>query len=83
MEMYKMDDKVFLKRINDYSEVVLADIDPQKVPVSEQLNKLKPVMEELSKELNMPIEEVFIKYMDLASTASVERENEFKDMLNN
>ena len=41
-----------LQRINAYSEIVLGDIDPQKVQVSTQLEKLKPVMEEIAKEKN-------------------------------
>ena len=39
-----------LQRINSYSENVLGEIDPQKVQVSMQLEKLKPIMEEISKE---------------------------------
>lgn len=68
----------FLNKINAYSEEVLGDIDPQKTHVSEQLDKLRPIMEELSKEYNMPLDEVFIKYMDLASEAKVLAEKEFK-----
>ena len=78
-----MTDKEFLKRINDYSEEVLADIDPQKVHISEQLEKLKPVMEQLSQELNLPLDDVFIKYMDLASDAAIKRESEFQKLINN
>ena len=76
-------DKVFLDRINDYANEVLADIDPQKVQVSVQLEKLKPVMEELAAETGMALEDVFIKYMDLASEASVKREKDFQDEFNN
>ena len=36
-----------LQRINAYSEQVLGQIDPQKVQVSVQLDKLKPIMEEI------------------------------------
>ena len=39
-----------LKRINDYAEKELADIDPQKTAVSYQLEKLRPVMEEIAAE---------------------------------
>jgi len=68
-----------LNRINQYAEKVLADIDPQKTQISVQLEKLKPIMSELAAEKNLSIEEVFIQYMDLASTASVKREKEFED----
>lgn len=72
------EDIVFLNRINDYAEKVLSDIDPQKTQISIQLEKLKPVMVELAAEQNSSIEEVFIRYMDLASVASLQKENEFK-----
>lgn len=68
-----------LDRINDYAAEVLGDIDPQKVQVSVQLEKLKPIMQEIAKEKNMSIEEVFILYMDLTSEASVARNNKLKN----
>ncbi|HCM92584.1 MAG TPA: hypothetical protein DIS78_08480 [Lachnospiraceae bacterium] len=74
-------DREFLDRINKYSEEVLKDIDPQTTHVSEQLNKLRPIMEELASELNMNIEDVFIKYMDLASEQGVEAENKYREDL--
>lgn len=72
------EDRKFLDRIDQYAEEVLADIDPQKTQVSVQLEKLKPVMEELAKETGMAIEDVFIKYMDLQSEASIDKEKEFR-----
>ena len=60
-----------LERISAYAETTLADIDPQKVQISYQLEKLKPVREEIAKEKNMSLEEVFILYMDLSSEAAV------------
>lgn len=74
-------DLAFLNKINAYSEQVMGDIDPQKTHVSEQLDKLRPIMEELSKELNMPLDEVFIKYMDLASEAKVLADKELKSKM--
>lgn len=74
-------DIVFLNKINAYAEEVLGDIDPQKTHVSEQLLKLKPIMEELAKEMNMPLDDVFIKYMDLASEAKVTANNELKSKM--
>ena len=76
-------DQAFLQRINEYADKVLTDIDPQKVQVSVQLEKLRPVMEELAKEHDMPLEDVFIKYMDLASEAGAKREKDFRDEFNN
>ncbi|MBQ7480995.1 MAG: hypothetical protein IJT80_03855 [Lachnospiraceae bacterium] len=74
-------DRTFLNRINKYAEEALKDIDPQNTHVSEQLEKLRPVMEELSKEMGLPIEDVFIKYMDLASEQGVEAENKYREDL--
>ena len=72
------EEKEMLDKVNDYANEVLADINPQETRISFQLEKLKPIMEEISKEKNMAIEDVFIKYMDLASEASLQKENEFK-----
>ena len=74
-------DREFLDRINKYAEEVLKDIDPQTTHVSEQLNKLRPVMEELALENAMSVEDVFIKYMDLASEQGVEAENKYREDL--
>lgn len=70
-----------LSRINSYSESVLGDIDPQKVPVSTQLEKLKPIMEEIAKEKNMTLEDVFILYMDIQTEASVLSEQKLQEEL--
>lgn len=75
------EEREFLTRINKYAEVKLADIDPQKTLVSSQLEALKPIMEELSKETGMKLEDVFIKYMDLQSEAVVETEKKLQDDL--
>lgn len=74
-------DRNFLDRINKYAEKVLKDIDPQNTHVSEQLKELRPVMEELSGELNILLEDVFIRYMDLASEQGIEAENKFREDL--
>ncbi|MCR5735985.1 MAG: hypothetical protein K6G22_15405 [Lachnospiraceae bacterium] len=74
-------DREFLSKINRYAEEVLGDIDPQKTPISFQLEKLKPVMTELSKETGLSLEDVFIKYMDLASEAGIEAQEKLKDDL--
>ncbi len=73
------EDMEFLGKINDYAEKVLGDIDPQKTHVSEQLEKLRPIMQNLAMEYKMSVEDVFIKYMDLASEANVASEAEFRE----
>lgn len=72
-----------LNRINEYADKVLDGIDPQKTQISYQLEKLKPIMEEIAKEEGRSVEDIFILYMDLASEASVERERKFQATMGN
>ena len=73
--------KEILYRINAYAEKELGNIDPQKVPVSYQLEKLKPIMQEIAAEKNMSLEDFFILYMDLSSEAAVISNNKLKSEL--
>lgn len=75
------ENRQLLSRINDYAEKVLADIDPQKVQISAQLEKLKPIMEEIAKERNTSVEDIFILYMDLQSEAAVATEKKLREDL--
>ena len=75
------ENKKILDRINAYAEKVLADIDPQNTRISYQLEALKPVMQEIADETGKSIADVFILYMDLASEASVEAENNLQAVL--
>lgn len=70
-----------LQRINAYAEKELADIDPQKVPVSSQLETLRPIMQEIADEKGISLTDMFILYMDLATEASVIAENKFQEDL--
>lgn len=72
------EDKEILSRINAYSEKVLGDIDPQKTRISFQLDQLKPVMQEIATEKNLSVEDVFIRYMDLASIVSAKQDAKLK-----
>lgn len=67
------------ERINSYAEDVLKDIDPQKTPVSKQLDALKPILQKIADEEQKPLEDIFILYMDLASEAAVEAEAKLKE----
>ncbi len=73
------EDKAMLERINAYAEQVLGDIDPQKTRISFQLDKLKPVMQEIADEKGMSLEDIFIKYMDLASIVSAKQNAMLKE----
>ena len=75
------EDREMLERINAYSEQVLGDIDPQKTRISYQLEKLKPVMEEIAAEKGLALEDIFIKYMDLASIVSAKENAMLKEEL--
>lgn len=77
------EDRELLDRINEYANKVLNHIDPQKTKVSFQLEKLRPIMQEIAMEKSMPVEDVFIKYMDLASEASVEMNRKFQSTVGN
>lgn len=76
-----MTDQEMLNRINKYAEEVLKDIDPQKTKISFQLDKLKPVMQEIADEEGISIEDVFIKYMDLATLQKIDMEEKFKETM--
>lgn len=75
------EDKEFLDRITAYAEVAMKDVDgdPRVTPISEQIDYLRPVMEEIAGETGEALEDVFIRYMDLASEASVKKSSKFDD----
>lgn len=77
------EDREFLNTIMEYADKVMPDIDPQKVRVSEQIEKLRPVLQELAMKHKMPVEDVFIKYMDLATEHAIKYQadmnEKFKD----
>ncbi len=73
------EDKNMLSRISAYSEKVIGDVAPQKVRISEQLEKLKPIMQEIAQEKGMALEDVFIKYMDLATLVNAKKDQKFKE----
>ncbi|MCM1101614.1 MAG: hypothetical protein NC079_07490 [Clostridium sp.] len=75
------ENRAILKRINDYGEKVLGDIDPQKVQVSAQLDKLRPILQEIADEKNMSLEDMFILYMDIQSEAVCATESKLREDL--
>jgi len=74
-------DKEFLDRITAYAGEVMKDIDPDPTvtPISTQLEYLRPVMEEISRETGKSVEDIFIRYMDLASTVAAKKQEEFEE----
>ncbi len=75
------ENRQILNRINQYAENVLGEIDPQKVPVSAQLDKLKPIMEEIAKEKGIDLTDMFILYMDIQSEASCATNQKLQESL--
>ena len=75
------ENKAILKRINEYSEKELSDIDPQKVLVSAQLEKLKPILQEIADEKGISLTDMFILYMDIQSEASCKTEEKLRKEL--
>ncbi len=75
------EEKVFLNRITEYANKAMADIDPDPTvtPISQQLEYLRPVMEEIASETEEAVEDVFIRYMDLASTVAAKKQEEFEE----
>ena len=74
------EDREFLSYIYKFIEENLQDMDPdpQKTPVSEQIQALRPILQSLAMEYKIPVEDAFIRYMDLASEAAVERDRQYK-----
>ncbi len=72
------EDRKILARINKYAEEVMADIDPQKVQVSSQLEKLRPILQEIATEQGVSLEDFFIRYMDLQSEAACLANDKFR-----
>lgn len=75
-------DKEFLDRITGYANEVCADIDPQKTQISVQLERLMPILKEIAEESGESTEDIFIRYMDLASEAMVKTEEKLKESMN-
>jgi len=74
-------DKEFLDRITAYANDVCEDIDPQKTQVSVQLERLMPIMKEIASETGEAPEDIFIRYMDLASEAACLTEQKLQQSL--
>ena len=73
------EDREMFNRIMEFADEAMPDIDPEKVKVSEQIEKLRPILQTIAMEKSMPVEEVFIKYMDLATEHALEYEQKMKD----
>lgn len=75
------EDREFLDRITSYANEVMPDLDPQKTQVSVQLDKMMPIFEQIAKEQNAAVEDIFIKYMDLANEAFVASDQKMREAM--
>ena len=73
------EDKDILNRISAYSASVIGEVEPGEVRISEQLEVIKPVMQEIADEKKIPLEDIFIRYMDLASLVLAKKDQQFKE----
>lgn len=71
-------EKQFLDRITSYANQAMPDLDPQKTQVSVQLDRMMPVFETIAKEEGVAVEDIFIRYMDLANRAFIATEEKLK-----
>ena len=77
------EDREFLNTIMEYADEVMPHIDPQNVRISEQIEKLRPILQQLAMQHKMSVEDTFIKYMDLATEHAIQYQadmnEQFKD----
>lgn len=76
-----MKDKAFLDRITSYANEAMPDLDPQKTQVSVQLDKMMPIFRTIAAEEGSTVEDVFIRYMDLANEAFVASDKKLRESL--
>lgn len=76
--MTRNDKKRMIDEIQDYADIVLKDVDKEQVPVSMQIEMLKPKMQEMSEKYNIELTDVFVIYMDGISEIQAEKEAQFQ-----
>ncbi|MDO4294103.1 MAG: hypothetical protein Q4C65_12865 [Eubacteriales bacterium] len=74
-------EKIFLDRITSYANDAMPELEPQRTQVSVQLEKMMPVFEQIAAEENAAVEDIFIRYMDLANRAFVASEEKLKQTM--
>ncbi|MCI8372973.1 MAG: hypothetical protein HFI75_11385 [Lachnospiraceae bacterium] len=79
--MTKNDKKRVIEEIQDFADTVLKNVDREQVPISIQLDLLRPKMEELATAYQMDISDIFILYMDGISEIQAEKEKDFQEKL--
>ena len=79
--MTRNDKKRMVDEIQEYADVVLKDINKEQVPVSIQIDMLKPKMQEMAEKYSIEMTDVFIMYMDAISEIQARKEEEFQQKI--
>ena len=64
-----------------YAQEAMPGQDPQNIRVCVQLDQMRPVFQEIAAKEGVSIEDIFIRYMDLASEAMAADEEKLKKLL--
>lgn len=80
--MTRNDKKRMIEEIQAYADEVLKDVDKEQVPISAQIDTLRPKMEEMAGKYQVDLTDVFILYMDGISEIQAEKEREFQKKIN-
>ena len=74
-------DRLFLKQVTRYAQEAMPGQDPRNIRVCVQLDQMMPVFQEIAAKEGVSIEDIFIRYMDLASEAMAADEEKLKKLL--
>ena len=74
-------DRLFLEQVTRYAQEAMPGQDPRNIRVCVQLDQMMPVFQEIAAKEGVSIEDIFIRYMDLASEAMAAAEEKLKKLL--
>lgn len=74
-------DRLFLEQVTRYAQEAMPGQDPRNIRVCAQLDQMMPVFQEIAAKEGVSIEDIFIRYMDLASEAMAADEEKLKKLL--
>ena len=74
-------DRLFLEQVTRYAQEAMPGHDPRNIRVCVQLDQMMPVFQEIAAKEGVSIEDIFIRYMDLASEAMAADEEKLKKLL--
>ena len=74
-------DRLFLEQVTRYAQEAMPGQDPRNILVCVQLDQMMPVFQEIAAKEGVSIEDIFIRYMDLASEAMAADEEKLKKLL--